>query len=107
MIDPIKPENDKSVTENDNNVTEHELLISKLKEEVQVKFYIEKQKRLIIGNKFYEILIFMNDNKATINSFLFIESGQRTRLLSKEVGKRRKKTDGVAGDVRCPAEGRR
>ncbi|XP_071877434.1 uncharacterized protein [Bombus fervidus] len=35
MIDPIKPENDKSVIGNDNNVTEHELLISKLKEEVQ------------------------------------------------------------------------
>lgn len=47
MVDPIKPENDKSMTGNDNNETEHELLISKLKEEVQVKFYIQKQKRLI------------------------------------------------------------
>lgn len=47
MVDPIKPENDKSITGNDNNETEHELLISKLKEEVQVKFYIQKQKRLI------------------------------------------------------------
>ncbi|XP_003491767.1 tropomyosin-1 isoform X1 [Bombus impatiens] len=35
MVDPIKPENDKSVIGDDNNVTEHELLISKLKEEVQ------------------------------------------------------------------------
>lgn len=75
MIDPIKPENDKSVTGNDNNVTEHELLISKLKEEVKVKFYIQKQNKLIIGNKFYEILISMNDNKAMINSCLFTESG--------------------------------
>lgn len=74
MVDPIKPENDKSVIGDDNNVTEHELLISKLKEEVQVKFDIQKQKRLIIGNKFYEILISMNDNKAMINSFLCTES---------------------------------
>lgn len=75
MVDPIKLENDKSVIGDDNNVTEHELLISKLKEEVQVKFDIQKQKRLIIGNKFYEILISMNDNKAMINSFLCTESG--------------------------------
>lgn len=60
MVDSIKPENDKSAIGNDNSVTEHELLISKLKEEVQVKFDIQKQKRLIIVNKFYEILISMN-----------------------------------------------
>lgn len=75
MVDSIIPENDKSVIENDNSVIEHELLISKLKEEVQVKFDIQKQKRLMISNKFYEILISMNDNKAMINSFLCTESG--------------------------------
>ena len=39
IIDQIKLESDKPVIENDKNVTENELMISKLKEEVQVKFY--------------------------------------------------------------------
>lgn len=39
IIDQVKLESDKPVIENDKNVTENELMIAKLKEDVQVKFY--------------------------------------------------------------------